>query len=54
MEKKIISLVYPEFYYKIVGVAFNIYNELGHGHKELFYQISESPRRGFFAIRIEI
>lgn len=31
-------MVYPELCYKIVGIAFNVYNELGHGHKENFYQ----------------
>lgn len=31
-------MVHPELSYKIVGVAFEVYNELGPGHKEKFYQ----------------
>jgi GxxExxY protein len=33
-----IDLVYPELCYKIIGAAFNVYNTLGHGHYEKYYQ----------------
>ncbi|HWY13441.1 MAG TPA: GxxExxY protein [Bacteroidia bacterium] len=32
------DLVYPELRYKITGCAFEVYNELGFGHAEKFYQ----------------
>ncbi len=32
------DLVYPELSYKIVGCAFDVYNELGFGHHEKYYQ----------------
>jgi GxxExxY protein len=39
MSKKIIDdLVYPELSFKIVGCAFEVYNELGFGHPERYYQ----------------
>ena len=40
MEGKLIrqDLVYPELSYKIMGCAFEVYNELGFGHAEKFYQ----------------
>jgi GxxExxY protein len=39
MSKKIIDdLVYPELSFKIVGCAFEVYNELGYGHAEKYYQ----------------
>ena len=32
------ELVYPELSYKIVGLLFEVYNELGPGHKEKVYE----------------
>jgi GxxExxY protein len=32
------DLLYPELSYEIVGILFEIYNELGHGHPEKTYQ----------------
>ena len=32
------KLIYPELSYKIIGAAFNVYNELGWGQKEVIYQ----------------
>ncbi len=32
------DLVYPELCFKIVGVLFEVYNELGYGHSEKVYQ----------------
>ena len=36
--KKIIELVYPELSYKIIGILFNVFNELGYGYQEKYYQ----------------
>lgn len=35
---KEIEFVYPDLSYKIIGIAFKIYNSLGYGHKEKYYQ----------------
>ena len=32
------DLVLPETSYTIIGCAFDVYNELGHGHHEKYYQ----------------
>ncbi|MDP1802298.1 MAG: GxxExxY protein [Bacteroidota bacterium] len=32
------DLVYPELSYKIIGCAFEVFNELGFGHAEKYYQ----------------
>lgn len=32
------ELVYKEECYKIVGLAFEVFNEVGYGHKEIFYE----------------
>lgn len=32
------DLVYKELSYKIVGILFNVYNELGGGYQEKYYQ----------------
>ncbi|MDP2386513.1 MAG: GxxExxY protein [Bacteroidota bacterium] len=32
------DLIYPELSYKLVGLAFSVFNELGHGHLEKVYQ----------------
>jgi GxxExxY protein len=32
------NLLYADLTYKIRGCLFNVYNELGHGHKEQVYQ----------------
>jgi len=33
-----IKLVFPEISYKLIGLAFEVYNELGFGYKEKYYQ----------------
>ena len=39
MSKNIIdNLVYPELSFKIVGCVYEVYNELGYGHLEKYYQ----------------
>ena len=32
------KIIYPEFSYKIVGILFKVWNNVGYGHKESFYQ----------------
>jgi len=32
------DLIYPELSYKLVGLAYNVFNELGHRHLEKIYQ----------------
>jgi GxxExxY protein len=32
------DLIYPELSYKIIGIMFEVYNNLGPGHKEIYYQ----------------
>lgn len=32
------NLIYPRLSYKIVGLLFKVYNELGYGHREKHYQ----------------
>ena len=32
------NLIYPELSYKIVGIAFNVFNEHGYGMSEKYYQ----------------
>lgn len=32
------DIIYPELSYKIVGILFNVYNEIGYGHQEKYYQ----------------
>lgn len=32
------DLIYPELCYKLVGILFEVYNDLGYGHAEKVYQ----------------
>ena len=32
------DLVYPELSYQLIGIAFKVFNDLGWGHKEIYYQ----------------
>jgi GxxExxY protein len=32
------DLIYPKLSYQLVGLAYNVFNELGHGHLEKIYQ----------------
>lgn len=36
MERK--NLIYPELCYELVGIAFKVYNQLGYGYQEKYYQ----------------
>ena len=48
------DLIYPDLCYKIIGVLFIIWTEIGFGHKELFYQKaieSELDKKGLKFIK---
>ena len=32
------DLLYPELSYRVIGALFDVFNELGYGYRELFYQ----------------
>ena len=32
------ELVYPELSYKIIGISFKVFNNLGYGHQEKYFQ----------------
>jgi GxxExxY protein len=32
------KVIYPELSYRLAGIAFEVYNDLGFGHKEVYYQ----------------
>jgi len=32
------DLIYPDFSYKIIGILFDVYNKLGFGYQEKYYQ----------------
>ena len=39
MKKEIkIDLIYPELSYKIIGILFDVYNQLGYGYQEKYYE----------------
>lgn len=38
MASKNQNIIYRELSYRIIGIAFNVFDELGPGHKEKYYQ----------------
>lgn len=38
------NIVYPELSYKIIGTCFDVYNELGGGYQEKYYQKALSEK----------
>ena len=38
METKNQNIIYKDLTYKIIGICYDIFYELGHGHKELYYK----------------
>lgn len=45
------DLIHPELSYKLVGIAFTVYNELGYGHLEKVYQRAFAKELTFEKIR---
>ncbi len=37
-QKEDVQVVYPELSYEIVGILFSVFNELGYGYQEKFYE----------------
>ena len=44
------DLIYPELSYKIIGVLFSVFNELGYGYRELYYQRALAAEFGHLGI----
>lgn len=38
------DLIFPELSYKIIGILFEVYNEMGYGYQEKYYQKAISDR----------
>jgi len=45
------NLIYPELSYQIVGVLYEVFNELGYGHKEKIYE--RAVAEGFKDVELE-
>jgi GxxExxY protein len=56
VEKKLIKLVYPELSYKIAGILFDVYNNLGYGYQEKYYQrsVANELKRGKIKFREQV
>lgn len=56
MEKAKTTLVYPEISYKIIGILFDVYNELGFGYQEKYYYkaIREGLKRAGFEFKEQL
>ena len=50
------DLVYPELSYKIIGILFEIYNTLGPGYQEIYYQraISSALKKEKFNFKEQV
>ncbi|MEK7479482.1 MAG: GxxExxY protein [Patescibacteria group bacterium] len=50
------DLVYPELSYEVVGILFDVYNELGYGYSEKHYQraMAESLRKRFIPFKEQV
>ena len=44
METNKSKLIYPKLSYSVVGILFNVYNELGGGYQEKYYQRAIAKR----------
>ena len=44
------ELIYPELSYKIIGVLYKVYNQMGGGYQEKYYQ--QALKREFFVDQI--
>lgn len=47
------DLLYPDLSYKIVGILFDVDNELGYGYKEKYYEQAVSVALGNANIKYE-
>lgn len=45
------KLIYPDLSYQVIGAAFNVFNELGWGHKEIYYQRALASELGKLGIK---
>lgn len=56
MEENKIELIYPELSYKVVGILYDVFNELGPGHKEAYYQnaIAVALRKSNISFREQV
>ena len=50
------DLIYPNLSYKIVGVLFEVYNDMGHGYQEKYYQraIAEAFKKNNINFRQQV
>jgi len=49
------KLIYPDLSYKMVGILFTVYNDLGYGYQEKYYQraVSEELKKAKLSYRRE-
>jgi len=47
------GLVYPELSYKIIGLAFGVFNKLGYGFQERYYQRALSKELNLLGLKYE-
>ncbi|MDO8594268.1 MAG: GxxExxY protein [bacterium] len=47
------ELVYPELSFKLVGILFEVYNDLGPGHKEKYYENAVAVALGKAGIKYQ-
>lgn len=48
--KNIADLIFPELSYKIIGILYKVYNQMGGGYQEKYYQ--QAIKREFFVNKI--
>jgi GxxExxY protein len=44
------KVIYKELSYKLIGIMFDVYNELGHGYKEITYEKAIEQYLKFYKI----
>lgn len=50
------DLIYPELCYQIIGILFDVWTRVGHGHRERFYQkaIADGLKASGFSFREQV